>query len=75
VQVSHVAYQFGFGMMRQALDIIDRAVAEGLDVSCDSGMYTSFATAIGSAVFDDGCLEKWHCSYDAIVMPAGKYAG
>ncbi|GHV74671.1 N-acyl-D-amino-acid deacylase [Spirochaetia bacterium] len=75
VQVSHAAYQFGFGMMRQALDIIDNAVSEGLDVSCDSGMYTSFGTRIGSAVFDDGCLENWHCSYDAIVMPAGKYAG
>jgi N-acyl-D-amino-acid deacylase len=75
VIISHVVYQFGFGMMRQALDIIGEAVREGLDVSCDSGMYTSFATLIGSAVFDEGCLEKWGCSYGDIYMSSGAYAG
>jgi N-acyl-D-amino-acid deacylase len=75
VQISHVVYQFGYGTMRHALDIIDTAVSEGLDVSCDSGMYTCFAATIGSAVFDEGCLEKWHCSYDSIIMANGNYAG
>jgi N-acyl-D-amino-acid deacylase len=75
VQISHVVYQFGFGMMPQALDKISRAVAEGLDISCDSGMYTSFATGIGSTVFDEGCFERWHCSYDSLITACGKYAG
>ncbi|WRS27222.1 amidohydrolase family protein [Oscillospiraceae bacterium MB08-C2-2] len=75
VQISHVVYQYGFGMMKLALAMIDDAVKSGLDISCDSGMYTSFATAIGSAVFDEGCLEKWRCGYDAILAATGKYAG
>ncbi|MDR2042975.1 MAG: amidohydrolase family protein [Clostridium sp.] len=74
VQISHVVYQFGYGYMREALDKIAAAVRAGLDISCDSGMYTSFATRIGSAVFDDGCLEKWGCGYDAIYTPGGRYA-
>jgi N-acyl-D-amino-acid deacylase len=75
VQISHVVYQFGFGMMHQAMDMINRAIDEGVDISCDSGMYTSFSTNIGTAVFDEGCVEKWHCSYDSLITPCGKYAG
>ena len=75
VQISHVVYQYGFGMMQQALEMIDDAVAEGFDISCDSGMYTSFATHIGTEVFAPACFEKWGRSYDAIFMANGKYAG
>lgn len=75
VQISHVVYQYGFGMMELALSMIDTAVKQGLDISCDSGMYTSFATSVGSAVFDGGCLQKWRCGYDSILAATGKYAG
>lgn len=75
VQISHVVYQFGFGMMQPALELIDKAVTEGYDISCDSGMYTSFATHIGTAVFDEECFEKWKCSYGSIIAANGKYAG
>lgn len=73
--ISHVVYQFGFGQMRAALNIIDEAVKEGLDIHCDSGMYTSFATLIGSAVFAEGCINNWGVGYDAIVIASGKYKG
>ncbi len=75
VQISHVVYQFGFGMMREALEMIDKAVCEGYDISCDSGMYTSFATYIGTPVFDERCFEKWGCSFDNLIAANGKYAG
>lgn len=75
VQISHVVYQYGYGMMRQALEQIDRAAAQGWDISCDSGMYTSFATRIGTAVFEPGCFQKWKCSYDSILAANGPYAG
>ena len=75
VQISHVVYQFGYGMMHEALHIIDSAVNEGLDITCDSGMYTSFATFIGTAVFDESCFDKWQISYDSLVAANGKYAG
>ncbi len=75
VQISHVVYQFGFGMMREALQMIEGAVHEGYDVSCDSGMYTSFATYIGTPVFEESCLEKWGCSYGNLFAANGRYAG
>jgi N-acyl-D-amino-acid deacylase len=75
VQISHVVYQYGFGMMKPALDMINDAVAAGYDISCDSGMYTSFATYIGTEVFAPSCFEKWERSYDAIFMSTGKYKG
>lgn len=75
VIVSHTVYQYGFGMMTEALAIIDKAVKEGCDVSCDSGMYTSFATHIGTNVFKEGCIEKWGCTYNDLIAANGKYAG
>ncbi|MCL2580383.1 MAG: amidohydrolase family protein [Oscillospiraceae bacterium] len=75
VIISHVVYQFGFGMMAQALQMIEDAVAEGLDISCDSGMYTSFVTIFQTPVFDESFKERWDCGYDSIYMVSGKYAG
>ena len=75
VQVSHLIYQFGFGMSKEAIRLIDEARSEGLDITADSGMYSAFATAIGSAVFDEGCLKKWGCGYHNIVAATGIYRG
>lgn len=75
VQVSHVVYQYGYGMMKQALQMIDDAVKAGYEISCDSGMYTSFATEIGTPVFEPGCFKKWKCSYDSILAATGPNAG
>ncbi|WP_309294778.1 N-acyl-D-amino-acid deacylase family protein [Desulfotruncus alcoholivorax] len=75
VQVSHLVYQVGMGMMTEALEVLDHAVASGLDVAADSGMYHAFATFIGSPVYDEGCLEKWGCTYHDLFVATGKYAG
>lgn len=75
VNISHLTYQFGMGMATEALHMIDEALKEGLDISVDSGLYSSFATAIGSAVFDEGCVEKWGCDYSSLVAGTGKYTG
>lgn len=75
VEISHVVYQFGFGMMHEALEIIRRAVEEGYDISCDSGMYTSFATYIGTPVFEASSFKKWGCSYENLFAANGRYAG
>ncbi len=75
VQISHLVYQFGMGMISQAIKLIDDAISEGLDISVDSGMYSSFATAIGSAVFDEGCVEKWGCDYNRLIAATGVYRG
>ena len=75
VQISHLTYMFGLGMAAEALRMIEMARAEGLDISVDSGLYSAFATQIGSAVFDEGCTEKWHSDYSCIVAGTGKYRG
>lgn len=75
VNISHLTYQFGMGMATEALNMIEEAFAEGLDISVDSGLYSGFATAIGSAVFDEGCLEKWGCDYNSLIAGTGKYKG
>ena len=67
VQISHLIYQYGMGMAREAIKMIEDARAEGYDISVDSGLYSGFATAIGSAVFDEGCTEKWGCNYSSII--------
>jgi len=75
VNISHLTYQFGMGMATEALHMIDEALEEGLDISVDSGLYSGFATAIGSAVFDEGFIEKWDCDYSSLIAGTGKYKG
>ena len=75
VNISHLTYQFGMGMATEAIHMIDEALAEGLDISVDSGLYSGFATAIGSAVFDEGCVDKWGCDYNSLIAGTGKYKG
>ncbi len=75
INISHLVYQFGMGMAAEALHMIDEALKEGLDISVDSGLYSGFATSIGSAVFDEGCIEKWGCDYSSLIAGTGKYRG
>jgi N-acyl-D-amino-acid deacylase len=75
LQISHLAYQLGMGMMTEAVGMLDAAVAGGRDVTADSGMYHAFATYIGSAVFDEGCVAKWGCGYQDLYAATGPYAG
>ncbi len=75
VNISHLTYQFGMGMATEALHMIEDALEEGLDISVDSGLYSGFATSIGSAVFDEGCVDKWGCDYSSLIAGTGKYRG
>ncbi len=75
VNISHLTYQFGMGMATEALHMIEEALREGLDISVDSGLYSGFATEIGSAVFDEGCIDKWKCDYSSLIAGTGKYRG
>lgn len=75
VQISHLVYQYGMGMAREAINMIEDARNEGYDISVDSGLYSGFATEIGSAVFDEGCTEKWGCDYSSIICGGGEHRG
>ena len=75
VQLSHIGSMAGFGQMESFLRMTDRYRMNGLDVSCDCYPYDAFSTAIGSATYDDGWMERYGCSYDAVELCEGKYKG
>lgn len=75
IQISHFVYQYGMGYMTQALALVDDALAKGINISVDSGMYTSFATPIGSRVYDEEHLKSFGWKYDDLLITTGIYAG
>lgn len=75
VQISHLVYQYGTGMMEEALAVINRARADGLDVRFDSGMYTQWATHIGAALFQEDYIRDNGWDLQDIVAITGPYNG
>ncbi|MDR3590509.1 MAG: amidohydrolase family protein [Negativicutes bacterium] len=75
IQVSHLVYQYGTGVMNEALAVIDKARADGLDIRFDSGMYTQWATHIGAALFNKDYLEANSWDLKDILVITGKYKG
>jgi N-acyl-D-amino-acid deacylase len=74
-QISHIGSCTAFGQMKPGLQMLEAAYKAGVDVMADVYPYDAFSTYIGSAVFDEGCFERWDNSYDAIEMAEGKYKG
>jgi N-acyl-D-amino-acid deacylase len=76
VQVSHIGSCAGFPViMDQALRALDEARTEDVDIMGDCYPYNCFCTSIGSAVFDDGCFEKWKVDESAIYIAEGEHRG
>jgi N-acyl-D-amino-acid deacylase len=75
VQISHLVYQYGTGIMDEALAVITKARADGLDIRFDSGMYTPWATHIGAAIFDEASMEANDWNFTNILVITGKYKG
>lgn len=75
VQVSHFVYQYGTGIMTEALDIMDKARDVGVKVWADSGMYTSFATGISTSVFDENHIRKFGWKMSDLFVASGSLKG
>lgn len=75
VLVSHFVYQYGTGIMTEALEMMDKARDRGLKVSADSGMYTSFSTFIGSTIYDEQYMKKFGWKFEDLLVATGKYKG
>ena len=75
VQISHLVYQYGTGVMAEALAVITKARADGLDIRFDSGMYTAWATHIGAALFNEDCMDANGWNLNDILVITGKYNG
>lgn len=75
MQISHLGSCTAMGMMKESLEVIKKGIDLGVDVQADCYPYDAFSTFIGSAVFDDGCFEKWNKSYDSILLTEEPYRG
>lgn len=72
-QISHLSSCSAMGQMKDALDEIGQAMRRNPKLDYDTYPYNAFSTKIGTAVFDDGCFEKWNKSYENILLTAGPY--
>lgn len=75
VQISHIGSMAGYGQMERFLQMVDNYKLGGLDVSCDCYPYFAFSTHLGSSVYDEGWVERYHCDYDVLELCEGKYKG
>lgn len=75
VELSHIGSMAGFGQMERFLAQVDEYRQGGLDVSCDCYPYYAFSTTIGSATYDEGWRDRYHCGYDVVELCEGKYKG
>ncbi|MCH3965066.1 MAG: amidohydrolase family protein [Clostridium sp.] len=75
VQISHLVYQYGTGIMAPALEMIESARKSGFDVWADSGMYTNFATGMNTSVYDPDHIKKFGWKYGSMLVASGKYKG
>ncbi|SMP64040.1 N-acyl-D-amino-acid deacylase family protein [Anoxynatronum buryatiense] len=75
VQLSHIGSMAGFGQMEAFLAQMDHRAETGLDISADCYPYTAFSTFIGAATYDEGFLERYGITYDAIEIAEGEFQG
>jgi N-acyl-D-amino-acid deacylase len=75
VLISHFVYQYGTGIISEALDLVDDARKHGLKVSVDSGMYSAFSTFIGSTIYDESYIKKFGWKISDMLVATGKYKG
>lgn len=75
MQISHLGSCSAFGNMTEALELIQQAIDQGLSIQADCYPYDAFSTRIGSAVFEEGCFERWNKSYDSVMLTEEPFKG
>lgn len=75
MQISHLGSCSAMGMMKESLALIEKSIAEGVNVMVDCYPYDAFSTYIGSAVFDEGCFQRWNTDCSSLILTEGKYKG
>ena len=72
-QISHLSSCAAVGVMDECLSIINEAMDRNPKLDYDTYPYHAFSTRVGSAVFDDGCFEKWGKDYSDILLTNDPY--
>ncbi len=69
VQIVHVASS-GLGQTGLILDAVDRATANGLDITMETHAYAATSTRIDSEVYAEGWQERLSIGYGDLLWPA-----
>lgn len=72
-QISHLSSCSAMGYMEESLKVINEAMKSNPRLNYDTYPYNAFSTHMGSAVFEDGCLEGWKKDYDSILLTDEPY--
>jgi len=72
-QISHLSSCSAMGKMKESLDAINAAMDNNPRLDFDTYPYNAFSTTMGSAVFEDGCMETWGKSYDSVLLTDEPY--
>ena len=72
-QISHLSSCAAVGVVDECLSIINEAMDRNPKLDYDTYPYHAFSTRVGSAVFDDGCFEKWGKDYSDILLTNDPY--
>ena len=78
MHILHLHYMSGFGrMMKKTLDIIDDAVADGCDITVDTGLYDAFPSCAGASILDEGFTKKYRkgTKVSDMMVSSGVFAG
>lgn len=73
MQIAHLSSCSAMGQMKEALEIIEKGIKENPKLNFDMYPYAAFAAGIGTAVFDEGCLEEWNKDYCDIMLTEVPY--
>lgn len=74
-QISHTGSMTGFGQLGKVLELIEKARADGADVTFDCYPYDAFCTDLGSAVFDPGFEKRWGKGKESLEVASGPNRG
>ena len=72
-QISHLSSCSAIGQMQPSLECINKAMETNPKLNYDTYPYNAFSTTMGSAVFEDGCLDAWKKDYDSILLTDDPY--
>lgn len=74
-QISHLSSYSAMGQMQEVLEILNKAIEKNPRLNYDTYPYVAFSTDIGSAVFDEGWVERWNKGYECIMLLYEPYCG
>ena len=75
ILISHFVYQYCNGLVPEAIAMVEKARARGLNIQIDSGMYTNWSTYLDTATFDEKTIHNSGWNWNQMVVGTGHFRG